>query len=215
MSRIVSVSLATFILLLVACVSARPPQQPPLVHGPKLVPIYEWDKDKTLTAFRGQMMELIRARDEKRLFGHVDDNVRISFGRGAGIAAFERAWYSEPHWEELFAIFYGGGGVFRDNDHFRAPSIYANWPEKLDPFSFGVVMSRNTLLRESKDPRSKAIATLSFDIVKLLGEKGHVRLADGRTGWVDPKIIMSPAGYRVELVRKRGTWKIEALVSDR
>src|SRR3954462_10787064 len=185
MSRLLSLSVATFVLLLVACVSARPPQQPPLVHGPKLVPIYEWDKDKTLTAFRGQMMELIRARDEKRLFDHVDPNVRISFGPGSGIGAFKRAWYSKPYWDELFAIFYMGGGVFRDNDHFLTPSIQANWPEKLDPFSFGVVMSRNTPLRESKDPGSKALATLSFDIVKLLGEKGHVRLADGRTGWVD------------------------------
>ena len=205
-----------FLLLLVACSSAGVPQPPPpLVHGLKLVPLYEWDKDKTLTAFRGQMIEVIRARDEKRLFGHVDPNVRISFGPGAGIAAFERAWYSEPHWEELWALFYIGGGVFRDNDHFSTPAMHTNWPEKLDRSSFAVVMSRNAPLRESKDPRSNALATLSFDIVKPLAEKGHVRLADGRTGWVDPRLIMSPAGYRVELVRKWGTWKIEAFVSDR
>ena len=205
-----------FLLLLVACATARAAQAPPpLVNGPKLIPLFEWDKDKTLTAFRGQMIDLIRDRDEKRLFDHVDPNVRISFGPSAGIEAFKRAWYIEPHWDELFAIFYLGGGVLRDNDHFRTPSVHANWPEKLDPFSFVVVMSRNTPLRETKDPKSKALATLSFDIVKPLGEKGHVRLADGRTGWVDPKLILSPAGYRVELVRKWGTWKIEALVSDR
>ena len=204
-----------FLFLLVACATALAAQPlPPPVYGPKLIPQYEWDKDKTLTAFRGQMMELIRARDEKRLFDHVDPNVRISFGPGAGIQAFKQAWYSQPHWDELFAIFYIGGGVFRDNDHFWAPSIHANWPEKLDPFSFDVVLSRNTPLRESQDSKSKAIATLSFDIVKPLDEKGHVRVADGRTGWVDPKLILSPAGYRVELVRKWGTWKIEALVSD-
>ena len=159
-------------------------------------------------------MEAIRARDEKRLFQYVDPNVRISFGPGSGIQAFKRAWYEKPHWEELFTIFYIGGGVLRDNDHFWAPSSHADWPEKLDPFSFAVVMSRNTALRENQDPKSKPIATLSFDIVKPLGEKGHVRTADGRTGWVDPKLIWSPAGYRVELVRKWGTWKIEALVSD-
>ena len=203
-----------FLLFLVACATVPPQPAPPFVNGPKLVPVYEWDKDKTLTAFRGQMMDLIRARDEKRLFEHVDPNVRISFGPGSGIEAFKRAWYTTPHWEELFTIFYMGGGVFRDNDHFRAPSIHANWPEKLDPLSFSAVMSRNTPLRESQDPRSKAIATLSFDIVKPLGEKGHVRVADGRTGWADPRLIWSPAGYRVELVRKWGTWKIEALVSD-
>lgn len=205
-----------FLLLLVACATAGTPQAPPpLVRGPKLIPLFEWDKDTTLTAFRGQMIELIRTRDTKRLFDHVDPNVRISFGPGTGIAAFTRAWTIEPHWEELFAMFFMAGGVLRDNDHFETPPIHAQWPEQLDPHSFAVVMSRNTPLRESKDPKSQAIATLSFDIVKPLGEKGYVRVADGRTGWVDPRLVMSPAGYRVELVRKWGTWKIAALVSDR
>ena len=204
-----------FLVLLVACATASAPQPTPqLVNGPKLIPLYEWDKDKTLTAFRSQMMELIRARDEKRLFDHVDPDVRISFGQGVGIEAFKHAWYQEPHWDELFAIFFIGGGVFRDNDHFLAPSVHANWPEQLDPFSFDLVMSRNTPLRESQAPKSSAVAILSFDIVKLLPEKGHVRVADGRSGWVDPKLLWSPAGYRVELVRKWGTWKIAALVSD-
>jgi hypothetical protein len=76
-------------------------------------------------------------------------------------------------------------------------------------------MSRNTPLRERNDPKSNAIATLSFDIVKLLDGNGHIRVAGGRTGWVDPRLLMSPAGDRLELVRKWGTWKIEAVVSGR
>jgi len=205
-----------FLLLLAACATAPAAQAPlPRVHGPKLVPVYEWSKDKTLTGFQSQMLELSRARDEKRLFDHLDPNVRISFGPGTGIEAFKRAWYTQPHWDEILPIFFMGGGSFRDNDHFVAPSVYANWPERFDPFSFVVVMSRGVPLRESRDANSKAVAILSFDIVKPIGEKGHVRLADGRIGWVDPKLLWSPAGYRVELVRKWGTWKIEALVSGR
>lgn len=204
-------------LLLVACASTAASQPPP-VNGPKLIPRYEWDQDKTdktLTAFRGQMIELLRAHDDRRLFDHVDPDVRFSFGPGRGIQAFKRAWYTEPHWDELFMIFFMGGGVFRDKDHFSAPAVREDWPEKFNPASFAVVLSRNTELREAKDRRSKAIATLSFDVVEPLGEKGHVRVADGRTGWVDPKLVWSPLGYRVELVRKWGTWKIETLVSGR
>src|SRR5438874_661813 len=37
----------------------------------------------------------------------------------------------------------------------------------------------------------------------------------GRAGWADPKLMWSPAGHRVEPVRKWGTWKIDTLVSDR
>jgi len=202
-----------FVLLLLASATALPAQTPP-VAGPKLIPVYDWGKDKTLTAFQGQMLELIRARDARQLFGHLDPDVRFSFGPGTGITAFTRAWYEEPHWEELFTIFYMGGGVLRDNDHFLAPSIYANWPERLDRGSFSAVMSRNTPLREGKDSKSKVIAILSFDIVKPLGEKGHIRVADGRIGWVDPKLLWSPAGYHIELVRKWGTWKIAAFISE-
>ncbi|MBV8544096.1 MAG: hypothetical protein JO093_16205 [Acidobacteria bacterium] len=202
-----------FLLLLLACATSLSAQPRP-VAGPKLIPVYDWDKDKTLTAFRSQMMELIRARDEKRLFDHLDPDVRFSFGPGVGIQAFKRAWYREPHWEELFTMFYMGGGVLRDNDHFSTPSIYASWPEKFDRFSFNAVLSRNTLLYERNDPKSKAIAILSFDIVKPLGEKGHIRVADGRTGWMDPRLLWSPAGYHIELVRKWGTWKIAAFVSE-
>src|SRR5438874_11693352 len=35
----------------------------------------------------------------------------------------------------------------------------------------------------------------------------------GRAGWADPKLMWSPAGYRVEARAQMGTWKIEALVS--
>src|SRR3954454_6707104 len=167
------VLLGAFLVPFLACATAP---LPPPVNGPKLVPRYEWNRDKTLTAFRGQMMDLIRARDEKRLFDHVDPDVRISFGQGAGIEAFKRAWYQQPHWDELFTIFYIGGGVFSDDDHFLAPSIAADWPERLDRFSFDLVLSRNIPLRESEDARSKAVATLSWDIVKPLAEKGHIRL---------------------------------------
>ncbi len=58
-------------------------------------------------------------------------------------------------------------------------------------------MSRDTPLRATPDRQSKIIATLSFDIVKLLSEEGHVRTADGRVGWVDRKLIWSPMGYRI------------------
>jgi hypothetical protein len=200
-------------LLLVACATAPPAPQAPLVNGPKLLPAGDWTRDNTLTAFRGQVLDAIRAGNGERLFQHVDPDVRISFGPGGGITDFKRAWYERPLWDELRTIFYIGGGKFQDNDHFWAPYVYANWPEKYDAHSFVAVIGRNVPLRETEDRHSKTIATLSYDIVKRLPEKGHVRTADGRTGWVDPTMIWSPVGYRVGLVRKWGTWKIEALVS--
>ncbi|HEX3577869.1 MAG TPA: hypothetical protein VHY33_04825, partial [Thermoanaerobaculia bacterium] len=104
-----------FLLLFLACATAMPAQTTAVV-GPKLIPVYDWTKDKTLTGFQSQMLELIRTRDERRLFDHLDPDVRFSFGPGVGVTAFKRAWYEKPHWEELFMIFYMGGGVLRDND---------------------------------------------------------------------------------------------------
>ena len=194
-------------LLLAGCASTP---QVPSVQGPKLVPNFDWDKDKTLQAFRQQIIEVVRSGDEAGLFGHLDPNVRISFGPGGGITDFKRAWHKKPLWNELRTIFEQGGGSLRGNDHFWAPSVYADWPEKIDAFSYVAVISRDTLLR---DANSNPIARLSYDIVKPLGEKGHIRTADGREGYVDPRLLWSPVGYRVGLVRKSGTWKIEALVS--
>jgi hypothetical protein len=208
------VKLLVVVFLAASAVAPTSQPLPPPVNGPKLIPAYEWDKDNTLRAFQFQMLELIRAQNANSLFGHLDPDVRFSFGSGgAGVQAFKRAWYKEPHWEALYWIFFMGGGAFRDNDHFWAPSVYANWPAKFDRHSFCLVMSRATLLHETQDPKSKAIATLSFDIVKPLSERGHVRVADGRTGWVEPRLLWSPVAYRVGLVRKWGTWKIETFVS--
>ena len=189
-------SIAT-ILVLVACASTAP-----RVSGPTLAPVDEAVRDPTLVVFRQQLLSAVRAHDEAALVAALDPHVRTSFGSGGGAKDFK------PLWNELeFVLTHGG--TFR-GDRFWAPYVYSAWPEQYDPFEHLAVVGKDVPLR---DAEKKIIATLSYDIVKRLPDVGHVRTFDGHEGWVDPKFLYSPVGYRAGLVKRDGEWLIEAFVA--
>jgi len=189
-----------------------PAPKPPAVSGPKLMPVDEAKRDPTLVSFRNQVFDAIQHQDQKSLSQLIDPQVRTSFGddKGGGkvnLMALEHAL-------ALGGSFQKGSDVPR----FWAPYVYSEWPEAHDPFSEAAIIAEDVPLHASSDPASPAIATLRYDIVKMLDTTSgapmrHVRTADGHEGWVESNRVRSSIDYRAGLVRKAGAWKIEAFVA--
>lgn len=175
----------------------------PRVGGPRLLPVDEASQDASLVAFRQRVLTAIRNRDEATLRAALDPHVRTSFGSAQDFV---------PHWNELESALSLGGTFQRTGEEARfwAPYVYSAWPEQFDAFAHLAVIAKDVPLR---DAGKRVIALLSYDIVKRLPGAGHVATLDGREGWVDAKYLYSPVGYRAGLVRRRGTWKIEAFVN--
>jgi hypothetical protein len=181
----------------------------PAVDGPKLAFVDDAAKDPSFAAFRDQLLTAVRARDTKTVFALSDPHIRTSFGGDAGHESL-----TENHWKALEEIL-PMGGSFREG-MFWAPYVYSAWPEAHDAFESLAVIGDNVPLRESADANATAIATLSRDIVKRAGEPGtwqRVTTADGKTGFVESKLVRSPVDYRAGFLKTDAGWRMNALVA--
>lgn len=198
----------------------------PAVSGPKLMPVDEATKDPSLVAFRTQLLDIVRRKDTAALLAVVEPTIRTTFGGGGGVADLRKQWKlddADSHlWNELDEIFRNGGKFQQggDTSRFWAPYVYSAWPDSHDAFAYFAILGENVPLRSGPTDSAPPVALLSHDIVEgIESAQEHppdfrrIRTADKREGWVAAKNVRSPIGYRAGLVKKNGTWKIEALVA--
>ena len=181
---------------------------PPAVNGPKLQPVDEAGRDPSFLAYRTQLFDAVRRRDVEAIVKEIDPNIRTSFGDGGGAAELRKTLERPEIWGELEQIL-THGGTFQEGS-FWAPYVYSAWPEKYDAFTWVAVVAKDVPLRES--PNGRTIATLAYDLVERVDET-HVKTADGRTGYVDPKFLRSPIGYRAGFNKTKDRWRMTALVA--
>lgn len=206
--------------------AAAPHLTAPPVKGPKLLPVDEGSKDASFVAFRQELLTAVRSRDGEAVLKIADPKIRTSFGNGGGIAEFEKKWKTEdaasPLWAELEHILTHGGSFQKTGGdrRFWAPYVYSDWPENIDPFEHLAVVAKDVALHESANDTSPVLAALSHDIVSRAEPGGpdpkpwqKIKTADGRTGFVDSKLVRSPVGYRAGFAKKNGQWWMEALVA--
>ncbi|HYO75449.1 MAG TPA: hypothetical protein VE010_03215 [Thermoanaerobaculia bacterium] len=186
----------------------------PAVEGPKLMPVDEGSSDPSFVAYRNQLLEAVRGRNAEALVVLVDPKIRTSFGDGGGADEFRKSLQKEGMWENLDTAL-SRGGKFLDPEKraFWAPYVYSAWPDDRDGFQSFAVIGENVPLRQSKDPASPVIATLSYDIVERTEVEGQIKTADGKTGFVEPKLLWSPVGYRAGFNRTNGQWRMNAFVA--
>lgn len=196
---------------------ATPPAEaaPPPVDGPKLSFVDEAPRDASLAAYRDRLLVAVRARDANTVASMIDPNIRTSFGGGGGRADFEKLL--PEVWDDLEQILTLGGTFSGEGEQsFWAPYVYSAFPDRHDAFTTLVVIADDVPLREAPDARSRAVATLSRDIVERISEDGpwiQVKTADGRTGYVDAKFVRSPVGYRAGFNKGPDGWRMTALVA--
>ena len=183
-----------------------------------LPPVDECGED--FAAFRAQLLDILARRDAPALLEHFDADIEFSFGGvGPGRDAFAESWgLDEPRtsglWTELGRVLLlgcvplGGGEV-------AAPSLFGRFPAEIDPFMGGVAVPGARLYRAPQvegdgDDVDWQIVTESDGVIS--GWR-RVRLADGRSGYIEDGLLLTPVDYRAIFARRDGRWRLVAFIA--
>lgn len=189
-------------------------------QGAKLLPVDEAARDPSFARFRAQLLDAVRRKDAGFVHRILAPDITNSFGGDGGIAEFRESWKADrPRsrlWSTLEEVL-ARGGAFMGDSMFAAPYVYSNWPGRYDAFEYGAIAGSSVRVRSRPSPGAPVMATLSYDIVRMINEPGSddfraIRLPDGRTGYVAERYVRSPIGYRAIFIKRNGRWLLKALV---
>jgi hypothetical protein len=195
----------------------------------KLMPADETAQDTSFARFRNALLTAVQKRDTVFLYSVLAEEIKNSFGGDDSIAGFRRMWRpQEPDsrvWSTIERILKLGSTKEGDS-MFEAPYVYSKWPHDVDAFENIAIVSKRAIVRALPNDTAQALGTLSYDIVPArdwegLNETGaqtpdtwaHVKLPDGKLGWVKGADAYSPVGYRAFFEKRNGVWKIVILVA--
>lgn len=197
-----------------------------------LKPVDEAGKDVSFKTFRDKFLQAVRKRDQKYLLSVVDPKIKNGFGGMDGLANFKKQWklssQKSPLWDELEFILTHGGAFQREgkSNTFWVPYIYSNFPQDLDAFEYSAISDEGVKLHATPFVASPTVAALSYNIVKVDYQNSvksklnaeeyawlKVETLGGKKGFVVEKFVRSPIGYRAAFEKKRGVWKMTALLA--
>jgi hypothetical protein len=195
----------------------------------KIEPVDEAAQDQSWLSFRSRLLKAIEKRDLKFVLGILDKNVRGSIDGKPGVAVFRKAWdvnaADTTLWQELrAALFLGSAYVKREKGprELCAPYLLGKWPFDLDPNDYGVVITKDVLVKFSPSAESQTIQTLSYDIVSVrdwdVADKEpaqkqrwvRLRVKSG-DGYVPEEQIRSPIEHSACFVKTQNGWRMTAL----
>lgn len=182
---------------------------------PALRPFDDGETQPGFAAFRREVRAIVARRDVEAMVRLAHPDIKISFGGDEGLEAF-RAVIASPDddfWVEFGRIL-SMGGRFDTSGSFTAPYVFADWPERFDAFSCVAVVGRGVAMRRGPSQATPLVATLDHRIVEALVEERpvsgwtHVRLADGRSGFIASQYVRSPIDHRARFVFEDGRWQL-------
>jgi hypothetical protein len=203
---------AAMLLLAAALACAQTSKLPP--------PKDDAGRDPGLAAYLARLREAVRVRDKSALLQLISPNIQNGFGGQDGEVFFRQIWELDtdrsPVWDVLQLVL-SLGGVWFDQTLYCIPYVSQLFPEGLDPFEHSAVIGSGVRLREAPSPDAKVVATLTYDIVRVVRREAawtEVRTQDGKAGFVSTAYLYSPVGYRGCIGKDNaGEWKMISLVA--
>lgn len=211
----------------VAIAIASSASAPVAAQERKLPLVDEGASDLTWLRFKNRLLGAIAKRDKQFLLSILDKNVRNQDERARGIANFRKQWELDtadsPLWHELAAALQLGGAYMQRDKGARelcAPYLLGKWPQDVEPFNHGTVISRNAVLQAEPTMASRPLGALSYDIVTVVNwevdDKSdakqkwvRVRHLD-REGYVPEEQIRSPIEQAACFVKSGDGWRMTA-----
>ena len=188
----------------------------------RLYPFDDTDRDSSFRAYVGRLRTAVHARDTEALRKLVDDEVVVGPAKDdKGWTKFVARWPPDdgPLWNAL-ADLLSLGFVREHPTLYLSPYLVWRFPRDLNMATHLVVVRDKAVLREAPSLTAAAVASLSFDVVRRLGQPENsdeliqwvrVQTLDDKTGYVNARDVMSPIMPRAQFAQKRGRWTMVAL----
>jgi hypothetical protein len=187
----------------------------------KLLPADEAARNPEFFAFLAHLQAAVARHDAAAVLAAVDPKIRTSFGTGGGIEEFRKKWNlsaaNSPLWDKLGTVL-AFGGAFGEGGSYSAPYVFARWPEKFDAFEHVAVLGTNVRVRAEKGTSGRILTALTFDVVRLASpgidkDWVHVKLRDGRTGYISSRYVRSSVDYRALFNKTAAGWRMTAFIA--
>src|SRR5262245_43158114 len=164
----------------------------------RLEPVDEAANDASWVSFKNRLLNALAKHDRKFLASILHPAVRTGLSGGRGPAQFRKEWEfdsaTSPLWQELPAALYLGAAWSRREkgpSELCSPYVAVRWPQDVDAYSGGAVISKEALVKAEPSGDSTTIATLAYNVVAVLDWEVADRSAGAKQKWVKIRI---PAG---------------------
>ena len=194
-----------------------------------LQPVDEAARDPSWVSFRNQLLNAVDARDRNYVMGILAKDVRTSLEAPRGPAEFRKQWdvdgEKSPLWRALrSALFLGSAYVEREKGRRElcAPYVLAKWPQDLDPFNHGAVITREVLVKAEPSSASSTVQVLGYEVVRVADWEIPDKSADVAQRWVKVSVrngegyvpeeqIRSPIEHAACFVKTSSGWQMTGL----
>lgn len=194
-------------------------------------PVDEASKDAAFLAFRNRLITAVDKKDARYIYSIVDSRIQLSFGGDAGLATFKRVWKLEradsEFWKEFGLVIKNGGKFINEPNapkQFAAPYTFSAWPDEVDAFEYQSIFGFDVNLRERPTTDSRIIDKLSYNMVKVDGQRSitkksggftwyYVETLGGKKGFVNADYVRSPIDLRAGFEKKRGAWRMTYFIA--
>lgn len=193
----------------------------------RLPPVDQCAADPEFAQFRDALLAAIARRDTAHVLSAIADDIAVSFGGYEGRAGFVELWgLDRPQdsllWETLETTLRLGCMV--EDGGRISPSFYVQAGEEADLFDTFLAVVPGAPLRASPSTDGEVVARLDWDVLTLVydedgsgtGEQEGwypVRLADGRSGFVEAAHARSLVDYRAFFERVGGRWRMTVFIA--
>ena len=193
----------------------------------RIEPEDEASRDLSWALFRAKLLTAIEKRDRKFVLSVLDPKVRNGSDSPVGIAEFRRQWEFDSDngvfWRQLPSTLSVGSAWLQRSKTQRelcAPYVLAKWPREVDPGAYGVIATKEALVKVEPSWESGTVARLSYDIVrvtdwevvdldpKFVQKWVRIRLLKEGTGFVPEEHIRSPIEHAACFVKHGTSWRL-------
>ncbi len=219
-----------YAVALAASAAITPFAAPPSAASEINERVKPWDEgpqDPSFLKFRNDLKDIIAHKDAAALTKLLAADIKLDFGGGHGVAAFQKQWkLSDPNselWPAL-SLVVDQGGNFDSKIKFCAPYSYSAFPSDLDGMDKVVVTTQGAVMRAAAKPDASVVRQLDHDLLTVKGsakpqhEAGpddwaEVTDAKGAHGFVRARDVRSPLDYRAFFEKRKGKWLVTTFLA--